>query len=151
MDDVVITEERPTPEEYQRLRRAVGWTLPGDSAVEPSLRNSPYCLCARAHGEIVGMARIVGDGGLVHYIQDVIVDPSRQGEGIGRRLMDRIMEYVRRHAVRHTIVGLMAAKGKEPFYERYGFFTRPNEHHGAGMTMFWEADSAAARPGKDES
>ena len=28
---------------------------------------------------------------------------------------------------------LMASKGKEAFYERYGFISRPNEKQGAGM------------------
>jgi GNAT superfamily N-acetyltransferase len=140
MDEIIIREEMPTPDEYQMLRRLVGWTEPELSAVAPSLRNSPYCLCARSRGEIVGMARIIGDGGLVYYIQDVIVDPARQGEGIGARLMDGVMDYIRRHAVRHTIVGLMAARGKEPFYERYGFIPRPNEKLGAGMTIFWDFD-----------
>jgi GNAT superfamily N-acetyltransferase len=140
MDEIILREEHPTPEEYLRLRQAVGWTLPESGAIEPSLRNSLYCVCARSRGEIVGMARIIGDGGLVYYIQDVIVDPERQGEGIGKRLMDRVMNYIRRHAVRHTIVGLMAAKGKEPFYERYGFFSRPNEKFGAGMTIFWDSE-----------
>jgi GNAT superfamily N-acetyltransferase len=149
MENVVIREEYPTPEEYQAVRQAVGWTLPESQAIADCLRRSSYCLCARRNGELVGMARIVGDGELVHYIQDVIVIPACQGEGIGKRLMDRIMEYVRRHAVRHTIVGLMAARGKEPFYERYGFFARPNGTFGAGMTIFWDEDAAAARIEKD--
>lgn len=140
MDEIILIEECPTPEEYLRLRQAVGWGLPERAAIQPSLRSSLYCVCARSQGEIVGMARIIGDGGLAYYIQDVIVDPSRQGEGIGKRLMDRMMEYIRQHAVRHTIVGLMAARGKEPFYERYGFNLRPNERSGAGMTIFWDEE-----------
>ena len=138
MEEAILTEECPTPEEYLSLRRSVGWGLPDLRAVGPSLRNSHYCVCARERGRIVGMARIIGDGGMVYYIQDVIVEPSYQGRGIGKRLMDRIMEYIRRHAVEHTIVGLMAARGKEEFYERYGFMRRPNEKFGAGMTIFWD-------------
>ena len=138
MEEIILAEECPTPEEYLQLRRLVGWGLPDPSAIAPSLRNSHYCVCARAQGKIVGMARIIGDGGMVFYIQDVIVEPSYQGRGIGKRLMDRVMGYVRRHAVEHTIVGLMAAKGKEEFYEHYGFMRRPNEKFGAGMTIFWD-------------
>jgi GNAT superfamily N-acetyltransferase len=138
MEEIVLAEEYPTPEEYIELRKMVGWSIPDRPAIAPSLRNSHYCVCARAQGKIVGMARIVGDGGMVYYIQDVIVEPSRQGQGIGKRLMDRVMEYIRRHAVAHTIVGLMAASGKEEFYERYGFTRRPNGKFGAGMTIFWD-------------
>jgi GNAT superfamily N-acetyltransferase len=138
MDDVVVHEEAPSTDEYQRLRALVGWTMPESSAVAPSLRKSLFCVCARSQGNIVGMARIIGDGALVFYVQDVIVDPARQGQGIGKRLMDRIMEYIRRHAVHNTIIGLMAARGKEPFYQGYGFTPRPNETLGAGMTIFWK-------------
>ena len=140
MEDIVLSEECPTPGEYIALRSQVGWTIPGAAAIASSLRNSHFCLCARARGELVGMARIIGDGGMVYYIQDVIVAPSCQGMGIGQRLMDRVMEYIRGHAVENTIVGLMAAGGKEAFYERYGFIRRPNGKMGAGMTIFWDAE-----------
>jgi GNAT superfamily N-acetyltransferase len=85
------------------------------------------------------MARTIGDGGLVYYIQDVIVLPDYQGRGIGTRMMDRIMAYVRTHARHNSIIGLMAAKGREPFYEKYGFTRRPNDQLGCGMTLFWQA------------
>jgi GNAT superfamily N-acetyltransferase len=75
---------------------------------------------------------------MVFYIQDVIVDPNRQRQGIGTQLMDGIMSYVKNHASNNTIVGLMSTKGKEAFYEKYGFASRPNERLGAGMTIFWE-------------
>ena len=38
-------------------------------------------------------------------------------------------------------VGLMAATGKEPFYDRFGFNVRPNAHQGSGMQRFLTADS----------
>jgi len=58
---------------------------------------------------------------LVYYVQDVIVAPDHQRRGIGTRMMDKVMAYVGAHARHNSIVGLMAAKGKEPFYLRYGF------------------------------
>lgn len=86
------------------------------------------------------MARIIGDAGLVYYIQDVIVVPECQRQGIGAQMMDRVMEYIREHASQNTTVGLMSAKGKEAFYEKYGFKARPTEKLGAGMTIFWKKD-----------
>jgi GNAT superfamily N-acetyltransferase len=74
---------------------------------------------------------------MVFYIQDVIVLPEFRRQGIGTRMMDAVMRYVRGHAHHNTIVGLMAAVGKEAFYEKYGFNVRPDETHGAGMTQFW--------------
>ena len=33
-------------------------------------------------------------------------------------------------------VNLMAAKGRETFYEKFGFKVRPNENRGAGMDQW---------------
>lgn len=38
--------------------------------------------------ELLGMARVIGDGGLFYYIQDVIFIPEYQRQGIGTQLMD---------------------------------------------------------------
>ena len=86
---------------------------------------------------MIGMARVIGDAGLVFYVQDVIVLPEYQHQGIGTQLMDAVMKFIRSHAHHNTIIGLMAARDKEPFYEKYGFIARPTENFGAGMTQFW--------------
>jgi ribosomal protein S18 acetylase RimI-like enzyme len=133
-----VVETIPSALVYNQLRQAVGWRPYALEVIESALPNSLYCLCARLDGETVGMARILGDGGLVYYIQDVIVLPAYQHQGIGTCMMDRIMAYIRTYAPHNSIIGLMAAKGKEPFYEKYGFVTRPNDGLGSGMTIFWE-------------
>jgi GNAT superfamily N-acetyltransferase len=135
---VEIVEQIPSAEDYNRLRTLVGWHVCDPGTVEKSLPESQYFLCAVDRGRTVGMARIVGDGALIFYIQDVIVRPDYQRQGIGTRLMDRIMAHIRGKAVQNTVVGLMATRGREPFYERYGFTVRPNDFLGSGMTMLWE-------------
>lgn len=130
-----IVERLPTPQEYNRLRAAVGWRLYDEDLIARCLPRSLYCVCAILDGEVVGMARVVGDGGLVCYVQDVCVLPEHQGKGIGTQLMDRIMAYLKKEMAPNTIIGLMSARGKEPFYERYGFVRRPNERYGCGMQL----------------
>ncbi|MCL5995048.1 MAG: GNAT family N-acetyltransferase [Chloroflexi bacterium] len=139
MEPCKIIEALPSAEEYNRLRQAVGWGTYQESVIRCALPHSLYCVCAFVDGLLVGMARIIGDAGLVYYIQDVIVIPGYQRCGIGSQLMDHIMAYIRDHASDHTIIGLMSAYGKEPFYEKYGFINRPTEKLGAGMTIFWRA------------
>ena len=135
-----LIERIPTPQEYNQLRTAVGWGAYDEAVIEEFLLNSLYCVCAYLDGRIVGMARVIGDGGLVFYIQDVIVFPEFQGQGIGRQMMEKVMAYIENHAHHNTIIGLMSAVGKESFYERYGFSKRPTEKYGAGMTRFWVGD-----------
>jgi ribosomal protein S18 acetylase RimI-like enzyme len=138
---VRIIERLPSSEEYNELRRMVGWGIYDNVVIEKSLPNTLYCVCALVENETVGMARIIGDDGLVYYIQDVIVMPEYQRQGIGNKMMDRIMTYIRSQASHNTIIGLMAAKGKELFYEQYGFTTRPNDRLGSGMTIFWKGST----------
>ena len=132
-----VTESLPSPADYNRLRAAVGWGTYDEAVIATFLPHSLYCACAVTDGQVIGMARVIGDGGLVFYIQDVVVAPEQQGEGVGAALMERVMAYLTAHAHPGTIVGLMAAAGKEGFYERYGFTRRPTERLGAGMTLFW--------------
>lgn len=138
MSDYIIIERLPSVADYNRLREVVGWGGYPDRVAAPALARSLYGVCALVDGAVVGMARVVGDGGLVYYIQDVIVEPPYQGRGIGAALMERVMAYLRAHAVSGAVVGLMAAYGKEGFYERYGFARRPSERLGAGMTAWWD-------------
>jgi len=68
----------------------------------------------------------------------VIVAPDEQRQGIGTLLMDSIMAYIRANASHNALVGLMSAKGKEFFYEKFGFTNRPTITLGSGMTIFWK-------------
>ncbi len=138
MEKCVIVEKLPTADEYNWLRSLVGWRTYQLDVIEKALPNTLYCVCACRGEELVGMARVIGDGGMVYYIQDVIVIPGCQRQGIGTQLMDQIMAYIRLDASQNSIVGLMSAAGKEAFYEKYGFMRRPTEKYGAGMTIFWK-------------
>ena len=95
-----------------------------------------YCVTVFDRDKLIGMGRIIGDRQMVFIVQDVIVIPDYQGQGVGKKIMERLMAYVESHSIDNTYVGLMAAKGKEAFYEKYNFIKRPNEDFGAGMVQF---------------
>jgi GNAT superfamily N-acetyltransferase len=135
---VEIIEKIPSAEEYNEIRESVGWGIYELNVSKNALPNSLYSVCAYADSKLIGMARIIGDHGLVFYIQDLIVIPEYQNKGIGTQLMKKVMDYVENHANHNSVIGLMSAKGKEKFYERFGFINRPNENLGSGMTIFWK-------------
>ena len=95
----IIVERMPDVADYSRLRQAVGWCAYPAEVAEPALARSLYGVCARLDGAVVGMARVIGDGGMTFYIQAVIVEPAHQGQGLGAQLMDRVMAHLRTHAV----------------------------------------------------
>ena len=83
------------------------------------LHNSLFSVYVIFENEVVGCGRVIGDGGIYFYIQDVIVLPEFQGKGIGKRIMNAIMDYLKTYAPSGAFVYLMAAKGVSRFYERY--------------------------------
>ncbi|WP_139904501.1 GNAT family N-acetyltransferase [Clostridium thermarum] len=105
--------------------------------MELGLKNSLFGVCAIYNGVTVGTIRAIGDGSTCFYIQDVIVNPDHQRKGIGQVMMKEVMNYIAENACEGAVVGLMSAKGKEEFYEKFGFWKGPNEHFGHGMMMFW--------------
>lgn len=140
--EIRYAEHPPTPFEYNRLRRDAGWPEMEAHTVADCLPRSAFIVTAFRETEVVGTGRVVGDGGLCFYIQDVIVLKECQGQGIGAGIMEKIMDFIGSRAVQDTYVGLMAAVGKEAFYLRYGFTVRPTEKLGAGMTRMWETGPA---------
>jgi GNAT superfamily N-acetyltransferase len=131
-----VVQREPTVSEYQRLRRAVGWSEVSDEGAVVGLKNALYSVVLLHGGLTVGCGRVVGDGGLYFYVQDIIVLPEYQRLGLGRLIMDKVMDYLRGRAAPGAFVGLMAAKGVARFYERYGFNVRPDDAPGMGMK--WE-------------
>ncbi len=105
--------------------------------IKRGLENSAFIVAAKDGENTVGMARYISDGGYVVFIVDVIVLPEYQRKGIGKVMVGKIMEHIRCNLKDGYCiqVDLMAAKGKENFYEEFGFIKRPNDTFGCGMTQ----------------
>jgi ribosomal protein S18 acetylase RimI-like enzyme len=70
------------------LYDSVGWMSytrnPG--LLQAALRGSSTVVHARDGGQLVGLARVVSDNASICYLQDILVHPAHQGQGIGRAL-----------------------------------------------------------------
>jgi GNAT superfamily N-acetyltransferase len=129
-ETIALVERAPTPDEYRRLRASVGWNEVDADGVVAGLSSSLYAVVLERDGDAVGCGRVVGDGGIYFYLQDVIVLPELQGQGWGTRIMEAVMRYVEASARPGSFIGLMAAKDAEGFYLRYGFERRPDDRPG---------------------
>jgi predicted GNAT family N-acyltransferase len=125
-----------TVDEFIDLRNSVGWGIPEKQAIAIGLENSLFSVCIERDGQLIGYGRVIGDRGFTVYIQDVIVKPAFQKQGTGSNIMSIIMNHIKENYGKGTYVGLMASRGKEEFYKRFGFIERPNDHFGAGMIQF---------------
>lgn len=105
------------------LYRQAGW-WPGSEAEDYSrlarLVTQSHCFAAAiVDGELIGMGRAISDGVSDAYIQDVTVDQTWRGRGIGSRIVRRIVERLQNDGL--GWVGLIAESGSSPFYEQFGF------------------------------
>lgn len=131
-------EKTPTPDEFNMLTESVGWGKRESNIVEEALRNTLYSLCVYDENRLIGYGRIIGDKTIFLYIQDIMVIPKYQGKQIGTGIMYKLLEQVDRYKKVNPNIRtyLGASKGKEGFYEKFGFISRPNDKLGAGMILY---------------
>ncbi len=86
------------------LYKAVGWHVytAGEAQADlvQALRNSTYVVTAWEGDRLLGLARALSDDVSVCYLQDILVLPAFQGQGIGTRLAQTCIErfgHVRLH------------------------------------------------------
>ena len=112
----------PTAEEYRALCTAVGWQeVMNLSAAEAALGHGLHAVVVERGGRAIGMGRVVGDGAIYFYVQDVAVEPTHQGRGVGERIVASLVDWVRARAPDRAFLGVFAAAGTEGFYGRHGF------------------------------
>ena len=135
--NIEYRENTLTAEQYLMMERQMGDQLTTKEQAERSIAHQLFSITALKDGQIVGIARLLGDAAIYWYINDVWVLPEYQGKGIGSHMVKRLIQYVKEVSVSGTSVSLclMSAKDKEGFYEKLGFFKRPCEWEGAGMEM----------------
>lgn len=131
-----IIEHSPSAQAFSALREKIGWGTTDLKLVQRSLEDSLYHVCVYENEQLIGMGRVVGDMAMYFYIQDVVVDPDFQQQGIGTMPMNAIEGYLEQVAVKGSTVGLLAAQGKEGFYEGFGYSQRTGLPLGLGMCKF---------------
>ena len=131
-------EHIPSAEEFNYLTNSVGWGIRKNNIVEEAMKNTLYSLCVYDNNKLIGYGRIIGDKTIFLYIQDIMVVPEYQskhiGTGIMKNLLKKINGYKKINPNIRTYLG--ASKGKESFYEKFGFISRPNENLGSGMILY---------------
>ena len=67
--------------------------------------------------KLVAAGRALADGADCSYICDIAVLPAHQGTGLGKQIVNHLVEASRGHKK----IILYAVPGKEPFYRKFGF------------------------------
>ena len=91
---IKITKERSVSiDDVLHLYQAVGWTnyTNQPQMLEQALSHSLAIYLALDGDAVVGLVRLVGDGFSSVFVQDLIVLPSYQRQGIGSALMKKAL------------------------------------------------------------
>lgn len=131
--NIIIISELPDAHSFKALRDIAGWGEVNLDQARLALINSLFGVSAFSGGQLIGMARIIGDGVINAYIQDVVIAPDYRGQGIGKAVMQTLIADMRHILPTDCTIGLMAATGQEGFYKSFRFIPRPNTDYGAGM------------------
>lgn len=142
IDDYILSPTTPSVTDYLRLRAEAGLTPKKPAKAEAALPGSwaACCVVHQATDEVVGMGRVIGDGGWYFHIVDMAVLPAHQRRGLGDRVLTHLLTVIRQATPPGAYVSLMADPPGRRLYERHGF--RPTAPGSIGMALMTGSTSA---------
>lgn len=120
------------------IYKSVGWTIYASDPekLRRAFENSLCILGAYDGDTLVGILRAVGDGETVVFLQDILVRPDKQGQGIGRRLM---AEFFRKFAdVRQIQLLTDDIPATVGFYRAVGMVPAEELHFKSFVKLRWK-------------
>ena len=120
-DRYVLVERFPGADDYRRLRSATGLSAKSAEAAARGLPNTVHGVSLLDGERVIGMGRIVGDGGCFFLVVDIAVDPDHQRRGLGKRILVALDAWLREHAPPSAHVALFADGDAKHLYAQYGF------------------------------
>ena len=102
------------------LRESVGWNRMEKELSNPKM-TSYYHIAAFEGDELIGYIDCISNGVTDAYIQDLMVRPDYQGKGIGTKLMNMMIDYLKDNHI--YMISVLFDESLKSFYEKFGFYT----------------------------
>ena len=114
-----IEEKLFTQEQIQQLFLSINW-MSGQypSRLYDALMHSSTVITAWSGKNLVGLVRVLDDGGMLAYLHYLLVHPDYQGQGIAHHLVDMVKEKYRDFLYLEV---MPEDSNNVPFYKRHGF------------------------------
>lgn len=89
-----IADKNIAMEQLINLYTSVGWSsyTQNPRQLQKAVVNSLFAIGAYDQNQLVGLIRVVGDGLTIIYIQDLLVNPAYQRQGIGTKLINSVLK-----------------------------------------------------------
>ena len=119
----IETDASLTPDEVNAAYAWVEWPQREPWRIQALSRSCAW-LAAREGDELVGIARLLDDGGLHASLWDLIVRPDRQRLGIGSMLARAALA----RCADRRLVALVSTPAAVPFFASLGFVDESHGH-----------------------
>ncbi|MFD1885554.1 GNAT family N-acetyltransferase [Paenibacillus wenxiniae] len=116
-----IQHRIPLIDEYLHLRKISGLSEMSREGAEKGLPLTLFAVILEEQGEVIGMGRVVGDGGLFFQVTDIAVHPDHQGKGYGKAIMGEIKQYLHANMPPRAMATLFADVPADHLYAQFGF------------------------------
>ena len=139
MNNIILkNNEIPDIKELYNIYNDAGWSnyTKDLDKLQKAFYNSLSVITAWKDNELVGVLRAVGDGCTIIYIQDIIVKESFQRQGIGRLLINEIMEEFKN--VRQKVLLTENQPDTVAFYNSCGFSPVDKYNHVSFINYYFE-------------
>ena len=124
MGDYTIIHATPSVENYVSLRDSTGLTPKTLQAATVGLANTLFAVQIAPillPNIVVGMGRMIGDGGCFFQIVDIAVLPAHQGKGLGKMIMKELKDWMNKSVPESGTVFLFADGQANELYKQFGF------------------------------
>src|SRR5262249_1622182 len=120
-DEYELQAQPPALKDYLRLRTLTGLSPKTPEAARLGLAGTYFGVTVLHKGSVVGMGRVIGDGGCFFQVVDIAVLPEHQGCGLGKRIMETLVTHLRRNVPSSAYVSLLADGKAQDLYRQFGF------------------------------
>jgi GNAT superfamily N-acetyltransferase len=123
--EIFLYQERPIdPQAVHALYTSVDWWPERTEEQIAQILHNDVAIGAWDADRLVGFARTISDHCVHAYIEDVMVHPSYQQQGVGKLMLTRLID-----ALSHIdTLTLFCASDLVPFYEGRGFRVFPAQN-----------------------
>ena len=132
-DNYSVVVGVPGVEDYCRLRASAGLSPKSPEAAAAGLPNTLFGVVVLKDDRVIGMGRVIGDGGLFYQVVDIAVERAHQRRGLGKAIVSRLVEHLKQAAPDGAHVSLIADGAAQHLYSQFGF--KPTAPDSIGMAF----------------
>ncbi|KAL6720528.1 hypothetical protein ACLMJK_002452 [Lecanora helva] len=124
-----ILHATPDVQTYISLRASAGLHSVTPEAARIGLANTLFAVqiaLSSSPDTIIGMGRMVGDGGCFFLLTDMAVLPDHQGKGVGKIIMKELKAWMDKNVPASGVVLLHADGPAKYLYKQFGFVETAN-------------------------